>query len=105
MRARRTIAATALLATLAPGLAPMDGAGAAWPVYRGDPALTGVAEGWVPDAPELLWTHGVGAAIASSPVVAAGTVYFGADDSRLHAVRLEDGEVRWTFQTGDMIEA
>ncbi len=85
--------------------APADDGGDAWPLHRGDPAQTARAAGSLPDAPELLWTFPVGSAIASSPVVSDGTVYFGADDAKLHAVRLDDGEERWAFETGDMIEA
>lgn len=101
-RRRPLVAAAVWLASLG---ASQAHAAHDWPMYRGTPAQDGVAPGAIPDAPELLWTHVVGQAIASSPVVAGDTVYFGADDGLLHAVALKDGVERWTFKTQDMIEA
>ncbi len=41
----------------------------------------------------------------SSPVVAAGAVYFGSGDGNLYAVDTATGELRWKFQTGDVVHA
>ena len=76
-----------------------------WPIFRGDSALTGVASTTCPAKPELLWTHTVDQSIASSPVVAKGRVFFGADDGLLHCVALQDGAELWSFKTEDMVEA
>ena len=40
-----------------------------------------------------------------SPIVADGVAYFGAFDSRMHAVNVEDGEQRWTAPAGDIIQS
>ncbi len=41
----------------------------------------------------------------SSPVVAQGAVYFGSGDGNLYAVDVATGELRWKFQTGDVVHA
>ncbi len=41
----------------------------------------------------------------SSPVVAEGAVYFGSGDGNLYAVDVASGELRWKFQTGDVVHA
>jgi len=81
------------------------GAPAEWAIFRGDRGLTGRAVEDCPEEPELLWSFSVGQPIASSPVVAGGRVFFGADDGGLHCLALADGAERWSFQTEDMVEA
>jgi len=41
----------------------------------------------------------------SSPVVAQGAVYFGSGDGNLYAIDITTGELRWKFQTGDVVHA
>lgn len=41
----------------------------------------------------------------SSPVVAQGAVYFGSGDGNLYAIDTATGELRWKFQTGDVVHA
>ena len=41
----------------------------------------------------------------SSPVLARGNVYFGSGDGNLYAVDAASGELRWRFQTGDVVHA
>jgi outer membrane protein assembly factor BamB len=41
----------------------------------------------------------------SSPVVAEGAVYFGSGDGNLYAVDTTTGELRWKYQTGDVVHA
>jgi len=76
-----------------------------WPIFRGDPALTGLAAGELPSAPELLWSFTAEKGIVSSPVVSAGLVLFGCDDGNVYALDASSGEKRWTFKTQDVIEA
>jgi len=82
------------------GAAPTD-----WPVFRGDPALTGVAGGTLPAAPVQRWSFQAEKGIVSSPVVAAGTLVIGCDDGNVYALDARTGEKRWAFPTGDVIEA
>ena len=41
----------------------------------------------------------------SSPTVAHGTVYFGSGDGNIYAVDANSGEMKWKFQTGDVVHA
>ncbi|MEM7199040.1 MAG: PQQ-binding-like beta-propeller repeat protein [Planctomycetota bacterium] len=78
---------------------------AEWPSYRGNPALHGVAEGALPDAPELAWSFETGGPILSSPVIANGAVFVGSSDGAIYAVDLATGEKRWSFATDDIVDA
>ncbi len=76
-----------------------------WASHRGGQGLPGVAAGSLTDELVLLWTFEAGGAIASSPVVADGRVYFGSDDGKLYAVDFETGAKVWEFATEDIVEA
>lgn len=76
-----------------------------WPIYRGNPALEGVAPGALSRDFELAWRFGTGGAILSSPVVADGVVYFGSADQSVYAVEVAGGKKRWSFPTDDAVEA
>ena len=41
----------------------------------------------------------------SSPVVADGSVYFGSGDGNVYALNAANGNVRWKYQTGDVVHA
>lgn len=41
----------------------------------------------------------------SSPVVVDGAVYFGSGDGNLYALDAASGELRWKFQTGDVVHS
>ena len=41
----------------------------------------------------------------SSPVVDAGTVYFGSGDGNVYALNATDGSLKWKFTTGDVVHA
>ena len=78
---------------------------ASWPVFRGDTQLSGCVPGLLPDALALRWSFKAGGAIKSSPVIARGAVYFGANDSQVYAVNLADGQKRWSYAADDTVEA
>jgi len=75
-------------------------AGGHWPVYRGGPAMQGVAGGTLVDKPALIWQFKTKDAIKSSPVVADGTVFIGSNDGNLYALELATGKQRWAYQVG-----
>jgi outer membrane protein assembly factor BamB len=87
------------------GLAPVGVCLADWPLFRGDPALTGFAAGSLPDKPELRWTFKGEGEIKSSPVVTSNRVYFGSSHGHLVCLGLGDGKKVWEFKAGDGIEA
>jgi eukaryotic-like serine/threonine-protein kinase len=76
-----------------------------WAMYRGSPALTGVAPGRLWDRLSLRWRFETGAAVRSSPVIVNGKVFVGSDDGKLYALDLRDGHQLWAFTTSDAIEA
>jgi len=41
----------------------------------------------------------------SSPVVADGTVFFGSGDGHVYALAVADGQLRWTFDAGEVVHA
>ena len=94
-----------LLALLAPLAGQLDPPGQDWPLFRGDPALKGVAGGTLAPAPVLRWSFQAAKAIVSSPVVSGGLLVIGCDDGNVYCLDARSGEKRWTFATEDVIEA
>ena len=77
----------------------------AWPMFRGDQGLTGVAAGRLPEALELRWTFKTGQAVKSSAAIADHRVFIGSDDGTLYALSTETGKQLWSFKAGQSIEA
>jgi len=74
------------------------------PMFRGNPARTGVNPGpGVERSPKLLWRFQTGDAVSSSPAVVDGVVYVGSQDGYVYALEAAAGEERWHFQTGDAV--
>src|SRR5437016_8763090 len=53
---------------------------AEWPMFRGGPALLGVAEGGLPDKLTQLWSFKTGSAVKSSAAIAQDRVFIGSSD-------------------------
>ena len=62
-----------------------------WPMFRGSQALTGIAEGRLPDKLSLLWSAKTGGPVKSSAAIAGGKVFVGSDDGNLYAFDLARG--------------
>jgi eukaryotic-like serine/threonine-protein kinase len=80
----------------------------AWPLFRGDPSLRGVADTSVPDKPQLLWTFKTTRPVRSSAVIGPPSVaraYIGSDDGHIYAIDLKTGRQVWKFQTQDAVES
>ena len=103
MSVTRLASVAALVLWAVPGVSVSDTP--EWPIYRGDPGLSGIAGCELASELELLWTYDCGKPVVSSPVVADGRVFIGSDDEHLHAIDFETGEGLWRFATEDMIEA
>ena len=72
-------------------------------MFRGNPQLTGVAVGPLPEKLSLLWTYETGEkndAFESSAAIVEGVVYVGSYSGFVHAVGLADGKLRWKYSTG-----
>lgn len=101
MTSRRTI-----LGVLAAWLVMAGGVTAAdWPMFRGGPALLGVAVGSLPDKLQLLWRFKTKEAIRSSAAISGGRVYVGSDDGGLYALDARTGKQVWVFRTEDTVES
>jgi outer membrane protein assembly factor BamB len=76
-----------------------------WPMFRGNPGLTGISPAKLPAAPSLLWTYKTAGPVKSSAAIVAGKVYVGSDDKNLHCIDLKNGKKFWTFPTEGEIES
>ncbi|MEM9478923.1 MAG: PQQ-binding-like beta-propeller repeat protein [Verrucomicrobiota bacterium] len=72
-----------------------------WPLFRGGPALTGVAEVAVAPPLKLDWTFETGDAVTGSPVVAEGLVFIGSMNGFFYALDLKTGEKKWEYAAED----
>ncbi|HXR08593.1 MAG TPA: PQQ-binding-like beta-propeller repeat protein [Candidatus Acidoferrum sp.] len=76
-----------------------------WPIFRGNPALTGVANDTLPQKPAVLWTFKTGGPVKSSPVIGAGKIFIGSDDGNVYAVNFGDGKPVWAFKADSAVQA
>lgn len=99
--------------TIVPELSPaVPMAGAAWPMFHGDPARSGASTDAVSPPLRLAWSHrSDGSILTGSPVVAGTTVYVGVRDEDgddrcgLAAVDLATGSRRWWSPARSMVDA
>ena len=74
-------------------------------MFRGGPALAGVAAGSLPERLELLWTFKTGGPVKSSAVIAGDKVFVGSNDGQVHALGLDSGREVWAFKAGSAVQA
>src|SRR2546426_1468249 len=102
-------AATSFLAAVFLGGASEDrDAGKAasnWPMFRGNPALTGVASGTLPDKLSLLWSFKTDGPVKSSAAIVGGRVFIGSGDSHVYALELGSGKKSWAAKTGGPVDS
>src|SRR6266567_3865896 len=106
-RRSQTTAVASLLPLLSIAVAggPQNSAGGNWPMYRGGPALLGVAEGHLDKKLALLWSFKTQGPIKSSAAVVGGRVYIGSGDQSVYALELATGKKIWTFKTEGPVES
>lgn len=68
-----------------------------WPVFRGNPLQTGVADRNLPADLKVRWTFKTGEAVTAAPVIAGDTAYIGGIDGKLYALDLATGRPRWIY--------
>ena len=85
------------------GASQLNAAG--WPIFRGNPALTGVATDPLPDTLDLLWSYKTGAPVKSSAVIGGGRAFIGSNDGHVHALEMASGHEVWTFDAGAPVQA
>lgn len=76
-----------------------------WPMFRGNPGLTGISPAQIPAELDLLWTYKTEAPVRSSAAIVGGKIYVGSDDEHLHCIDAATGKQVWTFKTGGPIES
>jgi outer membrane protein assembly factor BamB len=92
-----------LLALAVPFAAPALGAD--WPLVRGNPALTGVADEALPGDLAPVWTFEAGDAIEGTAAIGGGTVFVGSLDGHLYALDLATGALRWKIAAGAEVKS
>ena len=94
--------------TLALGLS-LTFAGAApaqdWTQFRGDPQLTGRAQGSLPADPKVLWTHPLGEGVEATAAIAGDRIYLGGLDGGFYALDLATGKPQWKYQAEGSIRS
>lgn len=76
-----------------------------WPIFRGNPQLSGNTHAQFPAAIKLLWSFQTQDRIKSSPVIYGSQVFIGSNDTFLYALDLNSGTKLWSFKTKKAIEA
>ena len=78
---------------------------ASWPMFRGGPALLGVAPGALDKELKLLWSFKAGGAVKSSAAVEGGRVFVGSDDGNVYALDFATGRKVWASKTDGPVES
>src|SRR5213082_2644270 len=73
--------------------------GQTWPMFRGGPALLGVAGGSLQGRLELLWSFKTGGSVRSSAAIEQDRAYIGSDDGNVYGLDLAGGKKLWGFKT------
>jgi outer membrane protein assembly factor BamB len=76
-----------------------------WPVFRGDPAMTGVGQTEIKGPLDVAWTFKTGNAIDGTPVFAGGVVYVGSADKHLYAIDFATAKQLWKTPLGSPVKA
>ena len=84
---------------------PVSESTGSWAMFRGGPALLGIAPGKLTDSLKLRWKFKTGDAVKSSAVMGGGRVFIGSNDGNVYAIDLVSGKKAWSFQTEDAVEA
>ena len=87
---------------LAIALLAAPAAAADWPVFRGDPRMTGTTTATLPDQLAEKWTFACTEAIEGAPAVVGDTVFLASLDEHLYALDLATGKQKWKTKLGPM---
>jgi eukaryotic-like serine/threonine-protein kinase len=78
---------------------------ATWPMFRGNPALTGVSDAALPSRLKLAWSFKTQGPVKSSAAIANGKVFIGSNDGHLYAFDSKSGSNLWRFKTEGPVES
>ncbi len=76
-----------------------------WPMFRGNPQLTGVAHGQLPRKLSVRWTFETSEPVTSTAAIVDDTVYVGGGDAFLYALDLASGSLKWKYQAKEAIQS
>jgi outer membrane protein assembly factor BamB len=71
-----------------------------WPLFRGNPEQTGVANTKLPDTLKVVWQYKAKDGVEGTAAIAGGTVFIGSFDKHLHAIDLKTGKPKWKYGAG-----
>lgn len=71
-----------------------------WPLFRGNPRQTGVADEKLPESLAVRWKIKLKDSIEAAAAIVDGTIYVGALDEHLYAIDLKDGKEKWKYKAG-----
>jgi len=74
-------------------------------MFRGEPALLGVARNSLPSKLDLLWSFKTTGPVKSSAAIVAGRVFVGSNDGNVYALDFSDGHKLWAFKTAGAVES
>ena len=78
---------------------------ASWPIFRGNPGLTGIATGTLPAKLTQLWSFKTGGPVKSSAVIGGGMAFIGSDDGNIYALDFATGQKAWSYNGTNAISA
>src|SRR5262245_39179797 len=70
-----------------------------WPMFRGSPALWGIAEATLPNSLSSLWTFKTQGPVKSSAAIVDGKVIIGSGDGNVYCLDLSSGSQVLAFKT------
>jgi outer membrane protein assembly factor BamB len=76
-----------------------------WPMFRGNPGLTGISPAHLSNTPKLAWSFKTGGPVKSSAAISDGKVYVGSDDKSIYCIDLQNGSKVWSFPTQGEVES
>jgi len=76
-----------------------------WPLFRGNPLQTGVADTTLSQPLKLRWKIHLPGDVEGTAAVSGDTVYVGSYDEHLHALDLANGKEKWKFKAAGPIKA
>lgn len=81
------------------------GVGLDWPGFRGGPTMSGVTRPALTPPLKQVWMRDVRGPVESTAAIVGDTAYVATMKGRLMALRLLDGQPRWTFTSRDSFSA
>jgi outer membrane protein assembly factor BamB len=71
-----------------------------WPLFRGNPLQSGVAQSTLPDELDILWKYTTKDGVEAAAAIADGVVYLPTLEGQLLALDLANGKLKWAYKAG-----